>query len=338
MGRTFVIAEAGVNHCGSLPRAIRMVEAAAACGADAVKFQTFRADLLASPAAATAEYQRAAVGAGSQLEMLRALELSEDAHLALAARCLDVGIEFMSTPFDVESARFLASIGVRRMKIPSGELTNDGFLGSIAGLGLPVILSTGMATMDEVRHAVGVVERHGIRGTGSLVLLHCTSSYPTLPGDANLLAIRSIAAATGLPVGYSDHTLGIQASLAAVALGARVIEKHFTLDRSLPGPDHCASLTVDECAALVKGIREVEELLGDGEKRPMASELEVGAVARRSVAAARPIAAGRKIDAADLTCLRPGTGIPPSEIGLVVGRTACRDFGAGELLSWEALG
>lgn len=339
MGETFIIAEAGVNHCGSVERALKMVDAAAECGADAVKFQTFSTDLLVSSSAPTAAYQRTAVGAASQAEMLRGLELSRDAHHRVVERCQRRGIEFMSTPFDRDAADFLVSLGMRRMKVPSGELTNDGFLRYVASLGLPLIVSTGMATLDEVRHAVGVIGRQpGPRSEPKLVLLHCSSNYPTACVDVNLRAMRTMADDTGLPVGYSDHTLGINASVAATALGAVVIEKHFTLDRSLPGPDHAASLEPDGLGALVTAVREVERMLGSPEKRPSAPELAVRDVARRSVAAARPLSSGQRLSADDLTCLRPGTGIPPGELHSLVGRTILCDVGEGMLLARDWIG
>jgi N,N'-diacetyllegionaminate synthase len=339
MGDTFIIAEAGVNHCGSVERALDMVDAAAGCGADAVKFQTFSTDLLVSSSAPTAAYQRTAVGAARQEEMLRGLELARDDHRRIVERCALRGIEFMSTPFDAGAAGFLVSAGMRRMKVPSGELTNDGFLLHLASLGLPLIVSTGMATLGEVRHAVGILGRLPDRAIGPpLVLLHCTSNYPVAPADVNLRAMRTMADEFGLPVGYSDHTLGITAAVAASALGAVVIEKHFTLDRSLPGPDHAASLEPDGLRALVTAVREVEQMLGSPEKRPSSSELPVRDVVRRSVAAARPLSSGQRLRADDLTCLRPGTGIPPGELQSLVGRTILRDVGGGMLLEREWIG
>jgi N,N'-diacetyllegionaminate synthase len=338
MGKTFIIAEAGVNHCGSVEKALDLVDVAAASGADAVKFQTFSTDLLVSPAAPTAEYQRAAVGVERQGEMLRKLELSREAHVRLAQRCASRGIEFMSTPFDLGSAEFLVSIGMRRMKVPSGELTNDGFLRALASMGIPLVVSTGMATLDEVRHAAAIVRHAPVLhepGSMPLVFLHCTSNYPAQPADVNLRAMQTIAEATGVPVGYSDHTLGIGAALAAVALGAEIIEKHFTLDRGLPGPDHAASLEPDGLKLLVRSVRDVEAMLGSPEKRPTASELPVRDVVRRSIAAARPLVAGQRISEGDLTCLRPGTGIAPRELPSLVGRTVLCDVAAGALLLRE---
>ena len=340
MSKTFIIAEAGVNHCGSVDRALEMVDVAAACGADAVKFQTFRTALLVSPAAPTADYQRAAVGTERQEAMLRQLELSPAAHRLLVARCISQGIEFMSTPFDIGSAEFLVSLGMSRIKVPSGELTNDGFLCAVAALGVPLIVSTGMATLEEVQYAVAIVRHAAMlraRDPEPLVLLHCTSNYPTAPADVNLRAMRTMAEATGVPVGYSDHTLGIIAAVAAVAMGAVVIEKHFTLDRSLSGPDHAASLDPDELRSLVRAVREVEVMLGSSEKCPSLSEFPVRDIARRSVAAARSISAGQRLDVGDLTCLRPGTGIPPRDLSGLVGRIIRCDVAAGTLLLPEWL-
>jgi N,N'-diacetyllegionaminate synthase len=337
MTRVFVIAEAGVNHGGDLGRALAMVDAAADSGADAVKFQTFRAELLASPSAPTAQYQRAAAAGLSQLEMLRSLELSEPSHCAIADRCMARGIEFMSTPFDAASAGFLASIGMRRIKVPSGELTNVPFLRQLAALELPLIVSTGMSSLEEVSHAVATLRSASAGSSPDPVLLHCTSNYPAAPADINLRAMVTMREATGLPVGYSDHTLGITAAIVAAALGASVIEKHFTLDRSLPGPDHAASLEVDELRDLVRAVREASVMLGSPEKRPSASELVVREVVRRSVAAARPMSVGHRLCEEDLTCLRPGTGMSPDQLPSLVGRVTRRNLDRGQLIRPEDL-
>lgn len=313
--KTFVIAEAGVNHNGSDELALKLVDAAAACGADAVKFQTFRADKLVVPGARKAEYQQRATGDGDQHGMLKRLEMSEALHVALIERCSAVGIEFMSTPFDEEAADFLVGLGMRRIKIPSGEIVNHPLLRHLAAKGLPLILSTGMADLEEVREAVAVIAQ-ARAGAGHeqpladvLTILHCTSNYPAACSDVNLRAMQTIADATGVPVGYSDHTLGLAVSTAAVALGARVIEKHFTLDKSMEGPDHGASLSVEELAALIRQIRDVEAALGSSVKAPSASELPVRALVRRSVTAHGPIRAGATVRAEDLVLLRPGGGI-----------------------------
>jgi len=339
----YVIAEAGVNHNGSETLALDLVDAAAAAGADAVKFQTFRAEKLVKAGAAKAEYQARQTGSGDQLSMLRALELSEDAHRAILQRCAEQGIEFLSTPFDEESAVFLMGLGMARIKVPSGELTNRPFIEYLAGFDLPLIVSTGMATLEEVREAVDwVASARAARGfvaplAERLILLHCTSNYPTAAEDVNLRAMAALAQFSGLPVGYSDHTPGIAVTTAAVALGAVVVEKHFTLDRNLPGPDHQASLEPDELAAMVSAVRIVEAALGDGVKVPRPKELAVRDVARRSIILARDLAAGQVLQLGDVSLLRPGTGIPPKYLGEVVGRSLRRDLTAGTLLVWADL-
>lgn len=336
---TFIIAEAGVNHNGSLDMALQLVDVAADAGADAVKFQTFSADKLVRRGAEKAVYQQKATGAGDQYEMLKALEMSTEMHERILKRCHERGIEFMSTAFDEDSFDYLVSLGIKRVKVPSGEITNHPFLRHMASSGLPIVLSTGMATLDEVREAAEIVRE--VSPTGkleeSLVVLHCTSNYPATPEDANLLAMRTIGCELGVPVGYSDHTLGITISIAAVAMGAEVIEKHFTLDKTLAGPDHGASLDPWELRAMVEAIRVVEAARGDGVKAPTASELPVRTLVRRSVTSQHAIAAGTVIDAADLTLLRPGNGIQPAEMGSVLGRRAGRDIAAGETLQWSDL-
>lgn len=339
----FIIAEAGVNHNGDPARALAMVDAAKAAGADAVKFQTFSAAKLVAPSAEKAEYQKRQTGDGSQLEMLQALEMSEDLHHRLIARCQEVAIEFMSTPFDEDALDFLVSAGMRRIKCPSGELVNFPLLRRMAATGLPLIVSTGMATLDEVVEAVEVVRQARLEAghreplEDFLTVLHCTSNYPADPGEANLRALRTIAGAVGVPVGYSDHTIGLAVSTAAVALGATVIEKHFTLDRDLPGPDHQASLSVEELGQLIRQIRDAQVALGSGEKMPTEAELKVRAVARRSVAAARDLSAGSTLTADDLTLLRPASGIAPKHLDEVPGRVLNREVGRGEAITWEHL-
>lgn len=338
---TFIIAEAGVNHNGSEELALELVNVAARCGADAVKFQTFKADKLVRKGAAKAAYQEAATGGGDQHSMLLRLEMSEALHLRLFERCAELGIEFMSTPFDSEAADFLVGLGMRRIKIPSGEITNHPFLRHLARKDRPLILSTGMATLEEIVAATAVIreEREHLGLSAPLVsmltILHCTSNYPAVVEDVNLRAMRTIAAEVEMPVGYSDHTLGLAVSTAAVALGATVIEKHFTLDKSLPGPDHKASLSPDELAALVGQIRAVESALGSPEKRPTAAELPVRELVRRSVTSARDLKAGRPISMDDLCLLRPGTGIPPREYETVNGRVPAHDIPAGTTLQWS---
>lgn len=341
MNRTFVIAEAGVNHNGSDELALQLVDTAARCGADAVKFQTFSADKLVRRGTAKAAYQQAATGDGDQHSMLVALELSEAMHRLLFERCALRGIEFMSTPFDDDAADFLVDLGMRRIKIPSGEITNHPFLRHLARKDLPLILSTGMATLGEIEDATGVIraerEAAGLRRplAEMLTVLHCTSNYPAAFGDVNLLAMRTIAEALQVPVGYSDHTLGIAVSTAAVALGAILIEKHFTLDKAMPGPDHKASLSPDELAAMIDQIRVVEQALGEPRKQPTAAELPVRDLVRRSVTSSRDMIAGELLRAEDLCLLRPGTGIPPSELDCVIGRALKRPVTAGTTLHWS---
>ncbi|HUM16426.1 MAG TPA: N-acetylneuraminate synthase [Candidatus Nitrosotalea sp.] len=316
---TFVIAEAGVNHNGDPALARALVDAAVAAGADAVKFQTFTVDRLLTRRAAKAEYQRRVTGGEeSQYEMLARLELSPRDHEMLFARCAAAGIEFMSTPFDAESARYLKRLGVRRLKISSGDVTNLPMLEEVGALGLPVILSTGMADMAEVEAAVAALRR---TGATDLAVLQCVSNYPAEPALTNLRVMDTYARAFGTPVGLSDHSPGTAVAIAAAARGAAYIEKHFTMDRSLPGPDHQASLLPDELRALVTAIREVESALGDGVKRPAPSELPVREVARKSLVAARDLPAGRVLTREDLDVLRPGTGLSPAALPTVVGRT-----------------
>jgi N,N'-diacetyllegionaminate synthase len=339
----FVIAEAGVNHNGDGDRALAMIDVAADAGADAIKFQTFSADKLASPQAEKADYQKRETGDGGQHAMLKALEMSDALHIRLVERCDLAGIEFMSTPFDDEAADMLVTLGMRRIKIPSGEITNHTFLRHLAAKDRPLILSTGMADMAEITDALAVIA--GVRKARGfaapleevVTVLHCTSNYPADANDVNLRAMQTIAAETGMPVGYSDHTLGLAVSTAAVAMGARVIEKHFTLDRTLPGPDHRASLDPSELASLIKQIRTVEKALGSPIKAPTASELPVRSVARRSVAAARDLAAGTMLTRGDVALLRPGTGIPPRDVDAISGRTLARDIARGAPLAWNDL-
>lgn len=332
----FVIAEAGVNHDGDLARALALVDVAADAGANAVKFQTFSAERLALRDAPKADYQqRTTDAAESQHAMLERLELSADDHRALMRRCEERGIVFLSTPFDETAADLLAELGVSAFKTPSGELTNLHYLAHVAGFGKPAIVSTGMATLGEVEAAVAAV-READRGA-QLALLHCVSRYPARPHDANLRAMATLAAAFGVPVGWSDHTLGLAISLASVALGACVLEKHITLDRSAPGPDHAASLEPAEITALISQLRDVEAALGDGRKIPTAEEALTAAAARKSLVAARDVAAGSRIADEDLTLMRPGTGIPPALRAQVAGRTARVAIAAGTLLGWDML-
>jgi N,N'-diacetyllegionaminate synthase len=339
--KTFIIAEAGVNHNGDEKMALALVEAAADSGADAVKFQTFSADKLTRKGAEKAEYQKKTTGEGDQHGMLKALEISEQLHNRLFAHCAKLGIEFMSTAFDEEALDFLIALGIKRIKVPSGEITNVPLLRHMVSKGLPLIVSTGMAGLDEVVAAVDTIsETRKARGFAEplaemVTILHCTSNYPTDAADVNLRAMTTIARATGLPVGYSDHTLGLAVSTGAVALGATVIEKHFTLDSQLPGPDHKASLEPHQLTALVRQIRDVEVALGSDVKAPTASELPVRDLVRRSVTAARSLAAGVAVGRDDVTLLRPGSGIPPADFDKVIGRKPARSISAGETLNWS---
>lgn len=340
---TFVIAEAGVNHNGSEELALQLVDIAAQCGADAVKFQTFNADKLVRPGAEKADYQKAATGSGDQHGMLKQLEMSEALHVRLFERCAQLGIEFMSTPFDEEAADFLLGMGMRRVKVPSGEITNHGFLRFLASKGRPLIISTGMASLDEVQEAVAVIADERKRLGFSqpleeiLSILHCTSNYPAAHADVNLRAMQTIALSTGMPVGYSDHTLGVAVSTAAVALGAVVVEKHFTLDKNLPGPDHQASLSPTELAQMVQQIRAVEQALGSEIKQPTASELPVRALVRRSVTTIRFVPAEAMLTHEDVCLLRPGFGIQPKEQESAMGRRVLHALPAGTTVQWSDL-
>lgn len=330
----FFIAEAGVNHNGDLDLALRLVEIAQRAGADAVKFQTFTTGKVIAVDAPLAEYQKANAGAPSAVEMLKGFELPHADFARIADHCRAIGIEFMSSPFDLDSAAFLAGIGMTKFKLASGEITNAPFVGGVARLaadnGGSVILSTGMSTLDEVAEAVGWIEAGG---NPALTILHCVSNYPAPAKDANLRAMDTLAQAFGRPIGWSDHTLGDVVSLAAVARGATVVEKHFTLDNDLAGPDHAMSMDPDGLARLIAGIRAVEASLGDGIKRPVEAEREIMTVARRSLFAARDIPAGAVVTAEDLISLRPGNGISPARQGDVVGRKAARAIPAGTKLA-----
>lgn len=314
----FVIAEAGVNHNGCIELALRMIDVAQAAGADAVKFQTFNVDKLVTENAPKAPYQIETTGRSqSQAEMLRRLELSKEDHQAILQRCSERDILFLSTPFDADSADFLDSLDMPVFKIPSGEVTNMAFLKHVARKGKPIILSTGMCTLSDVEAAV-----EAIRGGGSdqLILLHCVSNYPADPKDMNLRAIRSMVEAFSVPCGLSDHTLGIEVALAAVALGACVIEKHFTMDRNLDGPDHRASLNPAELTALVNGIRKVEVSLGTGIKQPVPAEVSSREVIRRSLVAAEDLKEGTVLTQRMIVARRPRTGLDPDKLELLVGR------------------
>jgi N,N'-diacetyllegionaminate synthase len=332
----FVIAEAGVNHNGELSLALRLCDAARAAGADAVKFQTFRAEDLVVPGAPTAAYQARQTGQQDQFAMLQRLELTQAQHEAVKAHCDSIGIEFFSTPFSIGAVDMLVGLGVRRLKLSSGELTHRALVERAAAAGLPLLVSTGMATMDEIREALQwIADARG--GLDAVTVLHCTSAYPAPDEALNLSAIRSMARDLALDIGYSDHSLGVEAALAAVALGAQVIEKHLTLDRGLPGPDHSASLEPAEFSRMVAGIRRVSAMLGDGLKAPTAQEQDTARVARRSIAAAVDIPAGVAINAGMLACRRPAMGIAPREWARVIGRVTLEPIAAGTVLRWEQL-
>lgn len=326
----FIIAEAGVNHNGDVAMARRLVEAAVAAGADAIKFQTFKAAKLASACAPKANYQLATTsGKETQQAMLQKLELPHDAHLDLMALCKERGIIFLSSPFEEESASFLKNIGVAALKIPSGEITNFPFLQHVADLGLPLILSTGMATLAEVDEGMRVLRE---AGCNNVALLHCVSNYPAAPADCNLRAMATMEAAFKVAIGFSDHTLGAEVAHAAVALGATIIEKHITLDKTMEGPDQPASLEPQELINFVRGIRAVESSLGNGRKEPALSERNTAMVARKSIVAAATIPAGTVIARSMVFMCRPGTGLSSKMLPHVVGRKAKSPIPAGQTL------
>jgi N,N'-diacetyllegionaminate synthase len=330
--QTLIIAEAGVNHNGDLDLARQLIDAAAVAGADFVKFQTFNADRQVTRSAEKADYQAQVTNSSeSQHEMLRRLELTEAMHHELIAHCATRNIGFLSTGFDIESVDLLVSLGQDHFKIPSGEITNLPYLRHIGHLGKAVILSTGMAIMGEIEAAIDVLEHAGTPRS-KLTVLHCTTEYPTPMADVNLRAMQSIQAAFGVAVGYSDHTRGIEVAIAAVAMGAAVIEKHFTLDRNLPGPDHQASLEPAELTAMVAAIRNIEVALGDGIKRLTPSETKNKPVARKSLVASRAIQAGEVFTADNLAAKRPEKGLSPMRWDEIIGKKALRDFMADELI------
>ncbi|WP_273130288.1 N-acetylneuraminate synthase [Bacillus weihaiensis] len=326
----YIIAEAGVNHNGSLKTAKLMVDSAKEAGADCIKFQTFVAKKIASKNAGKAEYQERQTGTNeSQLDMLSKLELSFDEFVELSEYCKLKEIEFLSTGFDFDSIDFLNSLDMKKWKIPSGDITNLPYLIKIAELNKPVILSTGMSTMQDIRDAVQILEEHGL---GDITVLHCTTEYPTPFEDVNLAAMKTIKEEFGVPIGYSDHTRGIEIPIAAVAMGATVIEKHFTLDRNMEGPDHKASLEPDELKAMVSAIRNVEISIGNSEKQPAESEKKNMAVARKSIVANCPIKKGEVFTEENLTVKRPGNGISPMKWFEMIGQLAKRDFEEDELI------
>lgn len=326
----YIIAEAGVNHNGSIELAKKMVDVAKKSGADCIKFQTFVSKNIVSKSAGKAEYQKQQTDANeSQLDMLKKLELTFDEFIKLSEYCKEKEIEFLSTAFDFESIDFLNGLDMKRWKIPSGDITNLPYLIKIAKLGKPVILSTGMSTMNDIRSAILVLKENG---SGDITVLHCTTEYPTPYEDVNLKAMNAIQDEFDVPVGYSDHTKWIEISIAAVALGATVIEKHFTLDRNMEGPDHKASLEPDELKTLVSVIRNVEIAIGSGVKQPAESEKKNMAIARKSIIAKRNIAKGEIFTEENLTVKRPGNGISPMKWFEVIGQEASRDFEEDELI------
>lgn len=328
-----IIAEAGVNHNGSMEIAKQLVDAAVEAGVDIIKFQTFKAEKLVSKAAKQAEYQKKNIGDGndSQYEMLKKLELSEKDHEELMAYCKEKGIRFWSTAFDFESMDYLHSLGLGLWKIPSGEITNYPFIRKIASYGEDVIMSTGMCEMMDIQNAMDVLLRYGIRKE-QITLLHCNTQYPTPYQDVNLNAMASIKHEFDIQVGYSDHTSGIEVPIAAVALGAKIIEKHFTIDRNLPGPDHKASLEPYELKAMVSAIRHIEQALGDGIKRVSDSEKANISVARKSIVAACSIKKGELLTEENLTVKRPATGLSPMLWDEVVGTIAIKDYEEEDLI------
>jgi N-acetylneuraminate synthase/N,N'-diacetyllegionaminate synthase len=332
----FIIAEAGVNHNGSLELAMKLVDAARKAKADAVKFQTFKAEELVASSAAKAEYQKKSTGAHeSQLEMIKKLELSLDDFAKLKKYCDRVGIIFLSTGFDSLSIDFLDKLKMPAFKIPSGEITNIPLLKHIAAKKKPVLISTGMCNISEVEQAINTVHSNG---AVNVALFHCTSNYPAKMSDLNLKAMHTMSQAFGVPVGYSDHTLGIEIPVAAVAMGAVIVEKHFTLSQKMEGPDHKASLEPEALQAMIKAIRNVEKSLGDGVKRPTSAEADTAKVARRSIVAARNIKAGSVLKSADLTCKRPGTGIPPIMLEALIGRKTNKEITSDSLINWSDIG
>jgi len=329
----FIIAEAGVNHNGDLNKAKSLIKAAQKAGADAVKFQTFTTDKLVSKNAPKTEYQKRITGTSeSQYAMLKALELSYESYAILKEYSDSLGIAFLSTPYDEQSADLLEGIAIPAFKLSSADITNHGLLSHIASKDLPMIISTGMSTLGEVEEAVKLVENIG---NSKLILLHCNFNYPARIEDVNLRAMITIKAAFQFPVGYSDHTMGIEVALAATALGASVIEKHFTLDRRLPGPDHAASLEPEELELMIRGIRKVEMALGSPRKEPKGEEMANRSISRRSVAAEVDIPAGVTITKEMLAIKRPGTGIPPKALHLVTGRKARVNIEEGEVITWD---
>jgi len=332
-GQTLIIAEAGVNHNGEIARAFNLIDAAADTGVDIVKFQTFSAERLVTKTAVKAAYQEnSSPEFASQYDMLKALEFGHDEFYKLKAKCISRDIEFLTTGFDISDLEFISKIDLARFKIPSGEITNLPYLRYIGKLGKPVILSTGMSTLPEISAALKILEDAGT-DRSRITVLHCNTEYPTPFEDVNLKAMLTIKYEFGVEVGYSDHTLGIEVPIAAAALGATVIEKHFTLDRNLPGPDHKASLEPNELKSMVTSIRNIEKALGDGFKAPSKSELKNLSVVRKSIIAKKDISAGDIFSADNLTVKRPGTGITPMNWDDYIGRVSTRSYSNDDLIN-----
>ena len=333
MKKTLIIAEAGVNHNGDINLAKRLIDAAAAAGVDYVKFQTFNAKKLVSKNAQKATYQKQNTGDAteSQLAMLQKLELSRDMHLELINYCNSQNVKFLSTGFDLESIDFLYELNIDLFKIPSGEITNLPYLRKVGGLGKHIILSTGMADLQEVKDAISVLLNAGAKKK-EITILHCNTEYPTPIPDVNLRAMTTIKETIEVPVGYSDHTLGIEIPIAAVAIGATVIEKHFTLDKTMEGPDHKASLEPDELKAMVLAIRNIEIAMGHGKKEPSDSEKKNKTVVRKSIVASKKINKGEILTEDNITVKRPGNGISPMKWDSLIGSAASKDYDEDELI------
>ena len=327
-----IVAEVGVNHNGDINQARQLVDVAVASGADIVKFQTFTAAKLATESSPQARYQTDNTGQiQTQLALLKSLELTHNMHLALIKHCKMVGIEFLSSAFDITGLHYLVDLGVRRIKIPSGELTNLPYLEVVGSFGLPVILSTGMATMSEIEASCKVLNQSGV-SNANLTILHCTTNYPAMVTELNMAAMNTIRTQTGAAIGYSDHSQGIEAAIMAVTLGASVIEKHITLDKSLPGPDHLASMEPDDFERYVKAIHDACLAFGDGIKRPSQSEISNAAIVRKSIVASKHIVTGDFLSAENLTTKRPATGLSAMRWHEVLGTRAKRDFGPDEMI------
>lgn len=332
MNNTFIIAEAGINHNGNLDIAKKMIDFAANAGVDAVKFQTFCTDSLVCKNAPKAKYQIETAGDESQFEMLKKCELTKEAHKELMKYCNDKKVAFLASPFDLGSIDILKDLGMEIVKIPSGEITNYPYLKKISELFDNIILSTGMCKVDEINRAIELLQTGKAK---NITLLQCNSQYPTPVEDANLKAMITLKKEFGFPVGYSDHTLGIEVSVAAVAMGASVIEKHFTLDRNMEGPDHKASILPDELGQLVRCIRNIEKAIGDGVKQASSSEYENILIARKSIVAAVPIKKGERLTDQNLTTKRPGTGISPMKWNEIIGTFATRDYDVDDMIRIE---